>query len=223
MAWNKYYIFVKSPKVTDIGEILSKLNLSQYNPTKVVPLHYSNKPETLFTGFYNDNLIIVHPDLPFQFFHDTSTETEKLFIDTFPNSEIAALIENSTVGFFSYAIIDKGQKIRMKDGSDGDIYHDEGQLLPEEKEVLSEKIFQDDEIEEMKENGMSDDEVDAMIKFEASWRVPNRLTKRYLGESVGSIDTNKVMLTMYEWQKRTHNIGFGAMAAFRTYTDRPVR
>jgi hypothetical protein len=198
MAWNKYYIFVKSPKVTDISEILAKLNLSQYKPTKEVSLHYSNKPKTLFIGFYNDTLIIVHPDLPFQFFHDTTTETEKLFIDTFPDSEIAALIENSTVGLFSYAIIEKGQKVRMKDGSDGEIYHDEGQLLSEEKEVLSEKIFQEDEIEEMKENGMSDEEVDAMIKFEASWRVPDRLTKRYLGETVSSIDTNKVILTMYE-------------------------
>lgn len=198
MAWNKYYIFVKSPKVTDISVILSKLNLTEYKPIEEVPLHYSNKPQTLFTGFYNGNFLIVHPDLPFHFFSDTPTDTEKLFIDTFPNSEIAALIENSTVGLFSYAIIDHGHKIRMKDGSDGEIYHDEGELLPEEKEVLSEKIFEDDEIEEMKEDGMSDEEVDAMIKFEASWRVPNRLTKRYLGELVGSMDTDKVMLTMYE-------------------------
>jgi hypothetical protein len=198
MAWNKYYIFVKSPKVTDINEILSKLNLTRYKAVKEVPLHYSNKPETLFTGFYNGNLIIVHPDLPFQFFNDTVTNIEKAFVDTFPESEIASLIENSSVGLFSYAIIDKGRKVRMKDGSDGEIYHDVGDLLPEENEVLSEKIFQDDEIEEMKESGMSNDEIDAMIKFEASWRVPNRLTKRYLGETVGSMDTNKVVLTMYE-------------------------
>jgi hypothetical protein len=198
MAWNKYYIFVKSPQLTDITEILSKLNLKKYKPTKEVPLHISSKPQTLFTGTYNGNLLIVHPDLPFDFFTDTQSETEKLFIDTFPANEIAALIENSTVGLFSYAIIDKGQKIRMKDGSDGEIYHDEGELLPEEREVLSEKIFGDDEIEEMKENGMSDEEVDSMIKFEASWRVPNRLTKRYLGETLGSMNTDKVILTMYE-------------------------
>ena|SRR5258705_7464718 len=198
MAWNKYYIFVRSPKSTDIKAILSKLNLGHYKPTKEVPLHFSNKPETLFAGFYNGNLLMVHPDLPFHFFNDTQSETEKLFIETFPDNEIAALVENSTVGLFSYAIIDKGQKVRMKDGSDGEIYHDIGELLAEEKEVLSEKIFGDDELEEMKENGLSKDEVDATIKFEASWRVPNRLTKRYLGDTVNSIDTNKVMLTMYE-------------------------
>jgi hypothetical protein len=198
MAWNKYYIFVKAPKLTDTNEILSKLNLGQYKPKKEVPLHYSNKPETLFMGFYNGNLLIVHPDLAFHFFHDAETDTEKLFVDTFPDSEIAALVENSTVGLFSYAIVSKGQKIRMKDGSDGEIYHDRGELLPEEKEVLSGKIFEDEEIEEMREDGMSDKEVDARIKFEASWRVPNLLTKRYLGETVGSIDSDKVMLMMYE-------------------------
>jgi hypothetical protein len=198
MAWNKYYIFVKSPKLTDINAIISKLNLGQYKPTKEVPLHFSNKTETLFAGFYNGNLLIVHPDIPFHFFNDTQSNTEKLFIETFPDTEIAALVENSTVGLFSYAIIDKGQKVRMKDGSDGEIYHDIGELLGEEKEVLAEKIFDDDELEEMKENGLTEDEVNATIKFEASWRVPNRLTKRYLGETVNSIDTNKVILTMYE-------------------------
>ena len=198
MAWNKYYIFVTTPKSKDLADVLSKLNLGQYKPVKEVPLHYSNKPETLFAGFYNDNLLIVHPDLPFDFFSDTQSETEKLFTDTFPDSEIAVLIENSTVGLFSYAIIDKGKKIRMKDGCDGEIYHDEGDLLVEETEILSEEIFGADEIEEMKENEMSDEEVDAMIKFEASWRVPNRLTKRYLGETVGQIDSEKVLLTIYE-------------------------
>ena len=199
MAWNKYYIFVKAPKLTDTKEILSKLNLGQYKPKKEVPLHYSNKPETLFMGFYNANLLIVHPDLPFHFFNDVQTDTERLFVNAFPESEIAALVENSTVGLFSYAIVDDaGQKIRMKDGSDGEIYHDRGELLTEEKEILTEKIFDDEEIEEMREDGMSDKEIDARIKFEASWRVPNLLTKRYLGETVGSIDTDKVMLTMYE-------------------------
>lgn len=198
MAWNKYYIFVQSPKLTDINEILSKLNLGNYKAAKQVPLHYSNKPQTLFAGFYNGNLLIVHPDLPFHFFTDTQSETEQLFINTFPNSEMAVLIENSTVGLFSYAIISGGKKIRMKDGSDGEIYHDEGELLPEEKEILSEQIFEDEEIEEMKENGMTDEEVDATIKFEASWRVPNRLTKRYLGETVSTIDTDKVLVMMYE-------------------------
>ncbi|MGE9311644.1 hypothetical protein ACLOAU_08360 [Niabella sp. CJ426] len=198
MAWNKYYIIIKSPRLTDTKEILTKLNLGQYEPKEEVPLHYSNKPDTLFTGFYNDNFIVVHPDLAFHFFGKTQTETEKVFIDTFPDSEIAVLVENSTVGLYSYAIIDSGEKIRMKDGCDGEIYNDTGDLLPEEKEILSQKIFEDEEVEEMKEDGMTDEEITAMINHEASGRVPNLLTKRYFGQTVGSIDTDKIMLTKYE-------------------------
>jgi hypothetical protein len=86
----------------------------------------------------------------------------------------------------------------MKDGSDGEIYHDKGDLLPEEKDVLSRKIFEDEEIEEMREEGMTDEEIGLRIKFEASWRVPNLITKRYLGETVASIDTDEIILTKYE-------------------------
>ena len=67
----------------DISKILSKLNLTKYKPIKEVPLHHSNKPETLFTGLYGGNLIIVHPDLPFQFFHDKRQIPEKLFLTHF--------------------------------------------------------------------------------------------------------------------------------------------
>jgi hypothetical protein len=198
MAWNKYYIFVKEPKLKDPGAILAKLKLENYKPKDKVPLHYSNKPGTLFMGFYKGNLLIVHPDLAFHFFNYEQSDTERLFVETFPDSEIAVLVENSTVGLFSYAIIDCGQKIRMKDGSDGEIYHDKGDLLPEEKDVLSQKIFEDEEIEEMREEGMTDEEIGLRIKFEASWRVPNLLTKRYLGETVGSIGTDEIILTKYE-------------------------
>jgi hypothetical protein len=198
MAWNKYYIFVKSPQLTDTTEILHKLGLAQYNPTEQVPLHYSNKPETLFVGFYRDSLLLVHPELPFQFFGDAPSETEKLFLSTFPGCEIAALIENSTVGLFGYAVIENGQKIRMKDGCDGEIYNDRGELLPEEQEILAEEIFGEEELDEMREDGLSEEEVAATVSFEASWRVPSLLTKRFLGVPVGAINTEQVQLTRYE-------------------------
>jgi hypothetical protein len=200
MAWNKYYIFIKAPKLGDLTEILSKLGLSDYKPSREVTLLESNKPKTLFTGFYNGNLLIVHPDLVFKFFGPSQSETEKCFIDLFPDTEIAALVDNESVGLFSYSIIVDGKKIRMKDGCDGEIYNDFGDLLPEEIDLLEETIFTEDEMEEMKENGLSEEEIDEMVKFEASYRIPNRLSKRYLGEPVLTIDASKVKLTMYtEW------------------------
>jgi hypothetical protein len=197
MAWNKYYVFVKAPESRDMNALLISLGLGHYKPVEEVPLHHSNKPETLFAGFYQGNLLLVHPDLAFHFFGDGQSETERLFVQTFPGKEIAALIENSTVGLFGYALLENGRKVRMKDGSDGEIYHDMGEQLPEEKKILADEIFGEDELDEMREDGMSEEEVAATVSFEASWRVPNLLSARYLGVPVGAIDTEQVMLTRY--------------------------
>ena|ERR1700733_11920127 len=197
MAWNKYYIFIQSPRLTNLDSILAKLNLGQFKPIREVPLNYSNKSGTLFAGFYHGNLIIVHPELPFYFFGDTQSDIEKLFIDTFPGCEIAALVENRTVALFSYAVIVKGKKIRVKDGADGMYFNDRGDLLPEEIEILSQKMFEEEEINEMKGNGLSAEEIAALINFEACWRVPNLISKRYLGEKLDSLDPEKIILTEY--------------------------
>ena len=197
MAWNKYYIFVKDVKINDFNDLLPQLNLGHYKPLREASLADTNKPSTLFAGIYNGNLLLVHPDIVFKFFGPDQSEEEKCFIRAFPDAEIAALVSNESVGLFSYAIVVKGRKVRMKDGCDGQIYNDFGDLLPEEKDILSEEIFMADELEEMKENGMSESEIQEMIKFEASYRVPNKLTERYLDEPVLSIDLEKVKLTMY--------------------------
>jgi hypothetical protein len=197
MAWNHYYIFVKGAKSLDLADVLSRLNLSDYKPAQETTLSYANKPTTLFAGFHNGNLLLVHQDLVIKFFGPEQSEEETLFVQTFPDAEIAVLIINESVGLFSYAIIKNGKKIRMKDGCDGNIYNDSGDPLPEELEILSEKIFMEEEIEEMGENGLSDQEIADTIKFEASYRVPNRLTKRNLGETVLKIDPDRVKLTKY--------------------------
>ena len=197
MAWNKYYIFVTATDKEALHNLLQKLNLGHYKPVKEVQLHYSNKPETMFTGFVKNNLHLIHHDHPFHFFRNEPTETKTLFCKTFPHSEIAVLVENSTVGLFSFALIRNGRKVRMMDGSNVHICHDEGAPLPEEEEILAGAIFGEEEIAEMKAEGMSDEEVEAVIRFEALWRVPNLMTRRYLGEPVGSMHPDRVKLTMY--------------------------
>ncbi len=198
MAWNKYYIFIKPAPQESMEEVLKMLKLQHYRPVGKVPLEATNKPTTLFAGVYNNSLMIVHPEMPFEFFTDKQSVTEKIFIEHFETSEIAALVENSTVGLFSYAVMQNGKKIRMKDGADGTIYHNEGALLPEEVAIAKEKIFHDDDLAEMKSDGMSQKEIDNMVAFEASWRIPDRLTRRYLGEEVSTIYPSRVMLMRYE-------------------------
>lgn len=198
MSWNKYYIFVKSPEINDLPAVLNKLQLGHYKPGKKVPLHVSNKPTTLFAGIYNGSLLIVHQELVFEFFKEEASETEKRFIDTFPDKEIAVLVENGTSDLYSYAVIVNGVKVRMKDGADGQVFHNTGELLPEEKTILAGEIFDEDTLAAMREDGLGEEEIDALIDQEASWRVPNLLSARYLGEPVNRIDTDKVLLTMYE-------------------------
>jgi len=197
MAWNRYYIFVKNIRSTELSDILPKLNLGHYKPLREVTLSATNKPTTLFAGFYNGNLMLVHQELVFKFFGPVQSEEEMRFIETFPESEIAVLVLNESVGLFSFALIDRGTKIRMKDGCDGEIYNDVGAPLPEEMEVRSEEIFMEEDLESMKEDGMTEADIQAMIEFEASYRVPDRLTKRYIGGDILSMDTDIVKLIMY--------------------------
>jgi hypothetical protein len=112
--------------------------------------------------------------------------------------KIAALIINESVGLFGFAVIVAGKKVRMKDGCDGSYYNDLGEPLPEEQATLSGTVFMEEELEEMREDGLSEEEIQAMIKFEASHRVPNLLTARYLGKPVLELDSRKVHLTRYE-------------------------
>jgi hypothetical protein len=49
----------------------------------------------------------------------------------------------------------------------------------------------------MRENGMTEDENKATIQLEASNRVPDLLTMRYLGENILYMNTDKVKLTTY--------------------------
>ncbi len=67
-------------------------------------------------GYYNKSLIFAHPDLPLYFFGEDASEMEKRFVACFPDTEIAALIENTAVNSFGFSIIQNGQKLRMKDG-----------------------------------------------------------------------------------------------------------
>lgn len=199
MSWNYYCVFVKSPIVTDTNKIFEKLNLGNYKFNKETSLHQANHaPEMLSVGFYNSCLIFVNLDMAFSFFEDKQSDIEKLFIDTFPMSEITSVVENSTARVFGYSVIENGQKIRMKSASYEQKYVDMGDLLLEEKIILEEPIFDATDIEDMKEDRFSDDEINRAITFEASWRVPNLLTKRYLGKTIGAINTSSIQLTMYE-------------------------
>jgi hypothetical protein len=69
--------------------------------------------------------------------------------------------------------------------------------IAEEQEILAGDIFDPEELDEMRED-MGDEELQNMITFEASWRTPAQISKRYFGDRIDSLDTNTIKLTRYK-------------------------
>jgi len=199
MAWNKYYIFVTNQEKTDFTDILPKLGLGAYKAVEETDLYSTNKPQTLFAGNLNGCLLLIHQDLVFKFYEVEQSETERRFIECFPNSEIAVLYSNETVYGFGYTIIQNGKRVRVNSGSDGELYYSFGESLPEEIAIFSQNIFQEEEIEEMREfEDLDEEEINQRIHFEACWRVPMRLTIRYLGQRIDEIDGENLKIIRFE-------------------------
>lgn len=197
MSWNKYYIVITNQQGTSSGEVVSKLGLNNYTAAGEAHFLATNKSDDLFIGTYQDQLIIASPDLTYKFFASQPSDVEKKLVALFPASEIAALAENGTVDEFGYAIIDKGQRIRVKHGCDGEIYTDIGELLPEEQTILAGHIFDPEELDEMRED-MDEQEVQNTVMFEASWRTPAEISKRYFGDRIDNLDTDAIRLIRYK-------------------------
>jgi hypothetical protein len=197
MAWNKYYIVVTDQGLLAPTEVLTKLNLTGYELQGDALFQQTNKSNDLFIGTYEDKLVIANPDLTYGFFGEQPSQIETQFIAAFPDSEIAALAENSTVGEFGYNIITRQQRVRVKHGCDGEIYTDVGELLPEEESIKEGHIFDPEEMDEMREN-MEEEEVQNLVDFEASWRAPAEISKRYFGVPVDSLGQAAIKLTRFK-------------------------
>jgi hypothetical protein len=197
MAWNKYYIVVTNQQEANPIDIVNKLGLTAFNQSGSASFFETNKSDDLFIGTYGDKLVIANPDLTYGFFANEPSEIEEKFVNAFPSSEIAALAENSTVGEFGYTLIDNGKRVRVKHGCDGEIYVDIGKKLPEELEILAGQLFDPEELDEMRED-MDEDEVQNMIEFEASWRVPAQISKRYFINRIDNLDADAIELTRFK-------------------------
>jgi hypothetical protein len=196
MAWNKYYIVVTHQEGATPTDILNKLGLNGYQHAGDANFHQTNKSDDLFIGNYKDTLVIANPDLTYGLFAAEPSEIEKRFVAAFPSSEIVALAEDSTVGEFGYSLIENGQRKRVKHGCDGEIYTNFGETLPEEQEILAGHIFEPEELDEMREE-MDEEEVQNMVTFEASWRTPAQISKRYFGDVIDNLDTDAIKLTRF--------------------------
>lgn len=197
MAWNKYYIVITNQPDVTTADVLTGLDLTGYSEAGEASFLQTNKSNDLFIGRYKDNLIIADPDLTYSLLSAEPSDLERKLVAAFGNAEIAALAENSTIGEFGYTIIQDEKRIRVKHGCDGEIYTDYGDLLPEEQAILAGEIFAPAELDEMRED-MSEDEVQNTIRFEASWRVPGEVSKRYFGTRIDQLEYDAIQLTRFK-------------------------
>lgn len=172
----------------ELPEVLTQLGMGTYVLEREVTLLETNRPETLYAGVYNDNLLLVHPELPLRFMEPGAS---------WAGEELAAVVENTAAGVYGYTVIKAGRRLRTKYGSEERVIFEMGELLLEEQQLLDEELFEEEELEEMREDGLSDREIGEMVRFETDVRVPGRLVKRYLGGTFNELDPGMVKLGRY--------------------------
>lgn len=199
MSWKIYLIIINNAANINTADIPQKLGLGNAKPTKEISLHEAQYAKGTSVGKFGDKIFIVSQDLVFNFYDKVPSEFEKGICEAFPHSEIAILTLNGTVDLYGYNIINNGKRQRVKSGADLDLYVDYGNPLPEEIALSKEKIFDDEELKEIKADN-SNEQVKKILDQEISIRTTFRLTKRYFGkpfDEVGS-DYEKIQVTLYE-------------------------
>ena len=199
MSWKIYLIIINNAANINTADIPQKIGLDNVKPTKEISIHEAQYAKGTSIGKFGDKIFIVSQDLVFKFYDKTPSDFEKKICEACPNSEIAILTLNGTVDLYGYNIIKNGKRQRVKSGADLDLYIDYGEQLPEEISISKEKIFDEEELKEIKADN-SKEQVKKILDQEISIRTTFRLTKRYFGkqfDEVGS-DYEKIKVTLYE-------------------------
>lgn len=199
MSWKIYLIIISNASNINTSDVPKKIGLDNLKSTKEISIHEAQYAKGTSIGKYEDKIFIVSQDLVFKFYDMTPSEFEKRICDSFPNSEIAVLTLNGTVDLYGYNIIKDGKRQRVKSGADLDLYVDYGDKLPEELTISKEKIFDTEELKEIKADN-SKEQVAKIMDQEISIRTTFRLTKRYLGKQFNETgsDYEKIMVTLFE-------------------------
>ena len=188
MGWKISIIIVNKPTKVDNEKLLRDLGIKRFIKTDDTTFEntiglFTNK---IYIGEYKDNLIIYEWTLPDKIIQNNDTESEKLLVRKFPNSEICIIKLVSNVNFWGYKIINKGRIIRHRAG-DGDkgTYIDSGAPLEEEIPLLNKSSIDGDgnkfyKFDEQPNELFSEDQVGENFVFE--------ICKRYFGETLDTAD-----------------------------------
>ena len=138
-----------------------------------------------YIGEYKDSLIISAYGLPFHFYDVELSEFENNLIKQFPYSEIFATTLESSVNHWGYAIIQNGQKIRLRVGDSENEIIEYGEVLDEEKALFSKSKIDSNGnriylLDEFPDEEFTEDQVGEEFVFE--------IFKRFIGEKFDMAD-----------------------------------
>jgi hypothetical protein len=140
MGWKLSSVIITPLTEVNYNDLLNKLGFKNLTRLEDEPFDSAMYPDKdkVYVGNYKNNLIICADKLPLSFFTKSLSETEKILIKYFPDSEICAVSLQSTINHFGFAVIKAGEKIRVKSG-DADIGTtiDIGNPLQQEQDLLS--------------------------------------------------------------------------------------
>lgn len=195
MSWNKYCIVITNVEETDLIKAVHLTGYHILTPSSDVDFRtaFNNRGDEMPFGLIDNCLWIISPTQVEKFFAEEPSALEKNLCKKFPNSTILALEENSTVDSFGFSLIQKGQRVRVLNGCDGEYYYDFGNPIDEEnycyRQVLED--FSDEEKDEITENEGKEG-LEKHLLFESKWRVPFELFKNVYGKTIEQVyDENK--------------------------------
>ena len=122
MGWKASAIIINKPFQIDREKLLKDLgflHLKRIKDKRFDEVLYVYKPNRVYIGAFEDNLIICAADLPMKLIEGKETQAERILTTTFPSSEVCSIMLISTVNFWGYAVIKNGVKIRRQAGWSG--------------------------------------------------------------------------------------------------------
>ncbi|MEW5677242.1 hypothetical protein ABGT15_13085 [Flavobacterium enshiense] len=184
MGWKIFVTFIKDAGNLEINDNLVK-SLGFKDFQFIEKTNFNERPEIgeLYVSKYNNHLLLANADLIWEFTKPTISRTEKTFIERFPDKEIFSL----SLGYGTYfCLIENGKKIRLREVGD-EIYQDIGELLPEEIYLKNENLFDENELEFMK-NELTDEEFEQQYQSILAYETAFELTKRIFGKRYDELD-----------------------------------
>lgn len=204
MGWKASAIIIHRPTQIDAEELLQKLGFSNLKRIEDETFDGALNPDdnSVYIGFYKENLLICAPDIPMLFFEEFETPIEKTLKEIFPNAEICSIILQSTVNLWGFAVIMNGQKIRARAGSAEDgTFIEIGEPLDEEKELLSKSKLDENGsriyfLDDFPNEPFHEDQVGENLVFS--------ICKRYFGEELNNADALLFGTTLrgYKYNKK---------------------